>query len=132
VLNTQVILDAARECGELPPVVAVPYVLGPSYTRIGGRPASQVFDRRAPFTDWWVDLATGVTQVGPRPPLTVAAPFEIMNIDHASGKLTIATDNPLQFVPNATFIDPQSGVFTVNAAVWESDQNRFRGEVWTA
>lgn len=132
VINAQVIQDAARDSGELPPVIATPLPMGPFYSRIGGRPYSQVFAKLPAFTDWWVDPATGITQVAPRPPLTVALPFEIVNVANSAGRVTIATDNPAQFAPNATFIDPQAGVFTVNAAVWTSDGEKMRGEIWTA
>src|SRR5690349_2965852 len=135
VLNTQVIQDAARECGELPPAVTVPFSLGPFYVRKGpasGRKASQVFDKLPPFCDWWVDLPTGITQVNIRPPTAVTADFQIIESSKRSGVLKIATDNPAQFQPNATFIDPQEGVFTVNAAVWVSDNNSFRGDIWIA
>lgn len=131
-LNAQIISDAALECGELPPVVAPPSFMGGFYIRTSTSPASQVFTKLPDGQDWWIDPLTGITQVGLRVPAVVNAQFDIIDVDPGSGRLTIATDNPSQFQPNATFIDPFAGVFVVNAVVWTSTAGKLRGEVWTA
>lgn len=131
-LDSQIILDAARECGELPPVVAVPYIIGGFFVRRGDLPASQVFSRLPPGFDWWIDPATGITRVGIRVPSVAAVDFDLVNDNTRQGRLTLATDNPGAFMPGASFIDPIAGAFTVNAAVVTSDVNKLRVEVWTA
>lgn len=130
VLNIQVIQDAAREVGELPPVVQVPHVIGQFYERRAELPASQVLAQRAAGTDWWVD-ELGITQVGIRPPLVTAVPFELIDYQREKGRASIATDNPAAFRPNTTFVDPMVGPMVVNSVVWTSDAGRLRGEVWT-
>lgn len=130
-LNSQIILDAARECGELPPVVTAPFIQGEFYLRRGDMPASQVFGKLPPGTDWWIDPATGVTRVGVRAPSVVAAEFDLMGNNTRQGRLTIATDKPAAFQPGASFVDPLSGAFTVNAVVWEIKGSSVRGEIWT-
>lgn len=129
ILNTQVFADAALAVGEFPPVVQFPQMLPQFYERRRG-PAAQVFQTLDESQIWWVDGA-GVAQVGFRPPTVIAAPFDLLENDTARGRLVIATDSPAAFAPGATFIDPMAGAFTINAVVWTSDVNSFRGEVWT-
>lgn len=129
VLNTQVFADAALACGELPPIVQVPQFLPQFYERRRG-PAARVFDTLSGNQVWWVDGA-GVAQVGFRPPTVVTAPFDLIECSRARGRLVIATDSPAAFAPGATFVDPLNGAFTINAAVWISNANSFRGELWT-
>lgn len=130
VVDAQVFADAAREAGELPPVVQAPQPIGGGYVRRGDRVASQVFAKLPGSQLWWVDPATGVTQVGLRPPRTVTAQFDLIANDTSRGRLTVATDSPAQFVPGATFIDPNAGAFVINAVVWTSTEIALRGEVW--
>ncbi len=130
VMNAQVFSDAALACGEFPPVVQVPQFLPQFYERRRG-PAARVFDTLSDGRIWWVNGA-GVVQVGFRPPTVVTAPFDLIECDRSRGRLVIATDNPAQFAPGATFTDPMAGTFTVNAVVWISTASSLRGEVWTA
>lgn len=130
-LSTQIFTDAALACGELPPSVLVPQVLGEFYVRAGGEPASQVFDLLDDGVDWWV-APTGITQVGTRLPGIVSADFELIDNDPSKGRATIATDALEAFTPGVTFIDLLQGTFTVNAVVWTIDAEKTRGEIWTA
>jgi hypothetical protein len=129
VLSTQVILDAAREAGELPPVVQIPLVIGQFYARRGDLPLGQVLSQRAPGTEWWIDEA-GVTQVGIRPPSLVAVPFDLLDYRPDLGRATVATDNPSAFRPGASFTEPLIGTFRVNSVVWTSTPQSLRGEIW--
>jgi hypothetical protein len=128
VLNTQVIQDAAREAGELPPVVQVPHVIGQFYERRGELPLSQVLNQRAAGTDWWVD-ELGITQVGYRLPSIVVAPFEL-DYQPQRGRAIVSTDNPAAFRPGAVFTDLFVGPLTVNSVVWTSTPNSLRGSIW--
>ncbi len=131
VLNTEVILDAAREAGELPPVVQVPHVIGQFYVRRGDQALSQVFRQISPISDWWID-ELGIAQVGVRPPVPTIAPFEMIERDPDRGRVIISTETPSAFKPGVTFIDPLEGPVTVNGVVWTYDATQLRGEVWTA
>ncbi len=131
-LDSQLILDAAREAGELPPLVAVPYVVGGFFVRRGDLPASQVFSRLPAGFDWWIDPPTGVTRVSKRTPGVVTADFDLLEYNTRTGRILIATDSPGAFAPGCTFIDPSAGAFVVNAAVITSDADKLRVEVWTA
>ncbi len=130
IMNAQVFSDAALAVGEFPPVVQVPQFMPHFYERRRG-PAARVFDTLTGDQIWWVNGA-GVAQVGFRQPAVVTAPFDLLECDRSRGRLVIATDSPAQFAPGATFVDPMAGAFTINAVVWESNVNTFRGEVWTA
>ncbi len=129
VVNAQIYADAAREVGELPPVVQFPQTVGQFYSRPRG-PATRVFDLITGEQAWWVD-PTGVTQIGFRPPGVVAAPFDLIEADRAQGRLIVATDNPAAFAPGLTMVDPLQGSFAINAVVWTSNGSRMRGEIWT-
>ena len=131
VMNVQVIQDAAREAGELPPVVQVPHVIGQFYERRADLTLAQVLDQRAPGATWWVD-ELGITQIGTRLPAIVVAPFELIDYKPGKGRLTVSTDNPSQFKPGAVFTDLFAGSFTVNTVVWTSTAASLRGEVWIA
>jgi hypothetical protein len=129
-LDVQIFADAARECGELPPVVSAPRNVGGFYVRREGR-ASDAFGLLAPGQDWWINSA-GVTIVGQRLPTLTAAPFDLLEWDPARGRVTIATDSPAAFAPGVTFADPLAGSFTVNSVVWTATAAKLRGEVWTS
>lgn len=131
-LDSQIILDAARECGELPPIVQVPYIVGGFFIRRADLPASQVFSRLPPGTDWWVDPKTGITQAGVRVPAIATADFSLIDNNTRDGRLVIETDVPGAFQPGASFVDPLAGAFTVNAAVVTSNANKLKVEIWTA
>ncbi len=136
-LDAQIYADAARECGELPPVVASPRLVGGFYVRAGQWPdgspalASDVFTLLAPGQDWWVNAA-GVTVVGARVPSLTTAAFDLLDWSPALGRVSIATDSPAAFAPGVTFTDPLAGAFTVNSVVWTATASKLRGEVWTS
>lgn len=135
-LDAQIYADAARECGELPPVVMTPRVVGGFYVRAGmfdataPRVASDVFELLEPGQDWWVNTS-GVTTVGTRLPGVIAAPFDLLERDPSTGRTVIAADNPAAFIPGLTFVDPLQGSFTINTVVWTATSDKLTGEVWT-
>lgn len=132
-LNSQIILDAARVAGELPPIVAAPYIFGTTYVRRGDLPASQVFSKLQPGSDWWIDPSTGIAQVGMRGAVAPdTAAFDLIDFNTREGRLLLATDTPSAFKPGASFIDPAVGAFVVNAAIITSQESGVRVEVWLA
>lgn len=135
-LDAQIYGDAARESGELPPVVMAPRIVGGFYVRAGSfngsaRIASDVFELLEQGQDWWVTPA-GITTVGTRAPGLITAPFDLLERDPATGRTAIATDEPAAFVPGLTFVDPLQGAFTINSIVWTSTTDKLTGEVWTS
>ena len=95
-----VLTDAAIALGEQVAVLADAPV-GAYYTRpamTGGE-----LLRQAAGTAWWVDPATGIVQVGPRPSAQISSAFDAIEWDAASGILTIATDDPASWQPGAQF-----------------------------
>ena len=120
--------DAARDAGEvLGPVAA--NSAGLAYTRRQG-PASQVFALLPVGTEWWVDYL-GVTQVGARPVGLATAAIQVQDYDGERGVAFFSTDNPAQFLPGKSLIDPTIGTRVINAIVWRVSDGKLRGEAWT-
>lgn len=130
-VSTQIFADAALSCGELPPFVSVPQVLGGFYVREEG-PASNVFQLLPPEIDWWVP-ASGVTQVGLRiDPIPAIAPIEIISGERNRGRLIVATDSPSAYMPGVSFLDPASETLQqIDLVTWICTPDNVRGELWT-
>jgi hypothetical protein len=96
--------DAARECGEKLGTVT-DRVVGQAYTRLQD-------DARATldlFAAMWFVAPDGTTQIADRSAKEIASPFTATHEqDGASGRYTVTTENPEDWVPGNTFT-PVSG-----------------------
>lgn len=130
-VSTQIFTDSALSCGELPPVVAVPQILGGFYVREEGL-ASNVFQLLSSELDWWIP-SSGITQVGLRKnPVPAIAQIEIIQGERNRGRLIVATDSPSEFVPGVSFLDPLSETLQeIDLVSWIYTADGARGEIWT-
>ena len=77
----------------------IPALFGADYARSKGR-ASRIFDR----VDYWVDLVTGVTTVGLRPPAVADPTLEILSFDPLTQTAELVCDTLI--VPGTLLSDP--------------------------
>lgn len=126
----QLAQDAARDAGETLASTVPAASVGTKFARILG-PASQVFALLAPGQEWWVD-DLGVTQVGARAAGVTTEAFQLIALDGAAGKMTIATDRPSAFRPGQQAPTANSGTFTINSIVWHVTTDALRGDLWIA
>jgi hypothetical protein len=128
-IPTQAVLaDAAAACGELPPVVSptLPPTLGAGWCR--GQDVAGATLQRVAGDAWWVDPVSGVVQTGPRVPTSIVSPFVLLDLDGATGVISIATDFPGDWAPGATFLAPTYGG-TVSRAMHTIHPDTMRTEV---
>lgn len=104
VTTTNVFSVTAAEVGEAV-VDALPTVLGPDFVRTEG-PASRVLAGR----EWFVDT-TGITIIGPRPPLPMMSPFGVLDWDPNERVATLAGDDLI--MPGTVLVDTRFGTATV-------------------
>lgn len=103
VLASLVLSDAASSCGERV-VLASDFTIGNFYTREAG-PASNAL-RILAGALWWVD-PSGATQCGTtRGASPITSAFTLIDFDPAIGKLTVATENPSDWMPGRTVATP--------------------------
>lgn len=98
-----VITDTAKTVGETVTVTA-DRALGFAWTR-ANVPASDVLQAIAPAA-WYVRL-DGVTVVGPRDEGSVLQSFTAVKLDQAADILTVATENPAEWLPGKSYASPQ-------------------------
>lgn len=76
--------------------------LGTLYVPETGAPASRILSLLAGAL-WWVDVK-GVTQVATtRPTTTVTSPATVAELSGSKGWLSVATEDPLSWLPGATY-----------------------------
>lgn len=121
--------DAASEVGEK---VNVPNdsIVGTGYVRERG-PASRVL-RQLAGADWYIDSA-GVTQIAPWPARKVPTSFSVEDQDGGQGRVTIATEDYVSWMPGCTFTAPTlDGTFANCGVLYKFDgEGKFRLEVLT-
>jgi hypothetical protein len=125
--SSTVLLDAASEAGELPPVVvaSVPSVLGPGWVRPAG--VASLTLRQVLGDAWWLD-PSGVVQTAQRAATPIASPFTVIDVHGSPGIVEVATESPGDWVPGATFSGPtQSG--TISRVLHRVTGDRLRTEV---
>lgn len=84
-------------------VVAIPSSVPENYVRLAGFASDVLRDEPS----WWVDPVTGVTTVGPRPPLPPDVSLELMTWD-AGAQVAIARCDTL-VLPGTIIVDPRIG-----------------------
>lgn len=88
-----VVGDIIREAGEVAGSITEPATrLGVSYARVSG-PAGRLLSIASPGGAWWVG-SDGATNVGERPRVEVAEPYEVLAYDPRNKVATVATDKP--------------------------------------
>lgn len=101
---SQVLSSTAAECGEK---VAVPPAFDrslSSYFRTGNATAGQVLFALA-GPNWYVDGA-GVTNVGPRPSVTIGSQFDVLSYSGGKGLFEVGTEDPASWLPGNVFSTP--------------------------
>lgn len=93
-----VVTDAASEVGELTPVLATDVALGTAYVRSQG-PAVRVLDL---LPLWWTDF-TGSVQSKARDATPITSTFSLLDVERATGRVSIATDSIQDWTPGRTF-----------------------------
>lgn len=95
-----VITDAATACGETVDTATLPTTrLGPAFVREAA-PAARVLEQVAP-AGWYV-AEDGVTRIGRRPAVTLAAPASVGHVDRALGTVALAADSIATIIPGIT------------------------------
>lgn len=95
-----VIADAATACGETVDAATLPTTrLGPAFVREAA-PAARVLEQVAP-AGWYVG-EDGVTRIGRRAAVTLAAPASVGLVDGAFGTVALAADSIAAIVPGIT------------------------------
>lgn len=126
-----ILRDVAAKVGEAVSLAA-PYatnVVGLFWAREEA-PASRTL-RNTVGTAWYVDAA-GVTQIGDRPTVPITSEF-VPTFKPELGLWTIATEDPLSWVPGATFTTPLvPGTHTVSSVSVVLADSKLRLEVLTA
>lgn len=116
--------DAALESGEK---VSVPNdrVIGTDYVRESA-PASNVL-RELAGSAWHIE-PSGVTKVAPWATTKVPSAFTAINQEGAPGRVEIATESYLDWMPGCTFTAPNlEGTFTNRGAMFKFDaEGQFR------
>lgn len=121
VTSTAVLTATAAAVGERV-VDVTPTILGATYTRTAGA-ASRVLAG----LEWYVDVPTGTTFVGPRPPETPAKDLEILAWNPLERRASIATDEVL--LPGTVLTDQRFGSVVV-LDVEQSFSDSGRAEAW--
>lgn len=98
VRRSNVLADAARECGETLGNLGEDVRVGPAFVRHRGE-ASLVLDAVAPEA-WYVDEA-GVTQLGARPAQAFALPYVVADSAPDRGLVTVQAESIVGLVPGA-------------------------------
>lgn len=121
VLSTSVLQATATLVGEVVADVT-PTRFEADYVRTAG-PASRVL---ADF-DWYVD-PTGITIVGPRPPVPLSLGADILTWDAKSRRAEIASDELV--MPGTLLVDPRFGTATVQDVEQTFSADGARAVVW--
>lgn len=122
---SQVIQDAARECGESLEAATLPDTrLGPGYVREEG-PAARVLEDIAP-SRWYVGT-DGITRIGKRRATDAPPDLQIGGIDKAFGTIDIAADAIAALVPGVTI----EGLEAVDV-LHELEPGALRTSIWAA
>lgn len=96
---SMVMRDVAREVGETVNI-AQDRTVGTFYVRQAGPAARMLEQLGTPL--WWVDPA-GVTQIGPRAPLSITSAATVADYMGGEGWLTVATEDLASWRPAAIF-----------------------------
>jgi hypothetical protein len=104
ILASTILQDAATNVGERVAMLDDSTV-GQFWT-VEARAAAYQLRTLAPL--WWIDPATGVTQVltepcATRPPSTITSDFEALEANLGKGSFTITTEDPASWQPGASF-----------------------------
>lgn len=116
---SQVLGDAARECGETIDV-ANDQVIGAGWARRRGI-ASRVL-RRLVGGQWWIEPSSGITKLVARDASPIRSPFTVESWSGAKGLFQIATENYEDWLPGRTFTSPLvTGVQTISSVSLVAD-----------
>ena len=128
--TAMVLSDAAAFVGEPPPALdpSMSPTLGAAFVRQAGL-ASLVL--QSILGDSWYMAPTGIVQTAPRPTTLVPSAFNVMDVHEPSGKYTIATESPADWMPGVTFAGPTANG-TVNLVRHVLHVDRLRTEAWIA
>jgi hypothetical protein len=119
--------DAARAVGEtLDPTGYGARRVGPDFARSHG-PASRVLEQLG--APWWVD-ALGVTRVGARPVVEVAAPYELLAFDPDERVATLGVDDAGAIGPGSILRDKLSAPMVVRDLEIDAGAKSLRLTAW--
>ena len=103
IMASVILKDAAANVGEKVNVVS-DYTLGQFWT-VEAAPASRQLRILAQL--WWIDPATGITQVNnTRPSNAISSDFEVIEYNPAKGLFKITSEDPASWMPGNTFVNP--------------------------
>lgn len=119
--TTNVITATAAEVLERVTVL-IPKRLGTDFLRLGG-PASRVLAG----LDWYVDF-TGVTIVGPRPPIPMSTEISILSWDPKDQRAELASDSIIS--PGTILVDPRFGTETIRDIEQTFSEGKARATAW--
>ncbi len=119
-----ILSDTAADVGETV-VVATDRSVGVQWMRSAG----QASDALYALADeaWWVDL-DGVTHVGDRVPGAIVSVFTATGVDQPSNVVTVATENPADWLPGKTYQGTSVGG-TIDRVTHHISAMRMRTEV---
>lgn len=121
--------DLASLIQESPPVLdpSLAPTVGTAFVRRGGLASNtlqRLQDMKVFTNGWWMD-STGTVQTSVRPSTPITSAFVAENVHGAGGRYIIATENPSDWAPGATFTGPTvSGVVNIVRHVLTEDSLR--------